>query len=97
MEKRPVEKCWAIFSKILWRFTVLRGDKIVDPELGKEENVIAPVLRAEKWCEINDKIYSDGGKIMLPWVKETFNIPVEDAIGAAKLVIVAAVLITSMK
>jgi len=93
LEKIPPEKRWAITAKTLWRFTVLRGDKIIAVILGKGEGIIAPVMGAEKWKEINEKIYSDGGKMFYPWVKETFNIPVEDALGAAKLVIVAAVLI----
>jgi hypothetical protein len=93
LEKIPPERRWAITAKTLWRFTVLGGDKIIASILGKGEGIIAPVMGAEKWKEINKKIYSDGGQIMMPWVKETFNIPVEDAIGACKLVIVAAALI----
>ncbi|WP_287582843.1 hypothetical protein [Candidatus Borrarchaeum sp.] len=93
LEMMPAEKCWAITAKTLWRFTILRGDKIIAAILGRGEGIIAPVMGAEKWKEINDKIYSDGGKQMFPHVKETFNIPVEDAVGAAKLVIVAVTLL----
>ena len=92
LEKIPPEKRWEITAKTLWRLTVLRGDKIIAPELGKDEGVIAPVLGAEKWAEINDKIYTEGGRMFYPWVKETFNIPVEDAIGACKLAYINAVL-----
>jgi len=94
LAKIPDEKRWELTAKSLWRFIVLRGDKIIAPELGKEEGVIAPVLGEEKWKEINDKIYDDAGKLMFQSFKEAFNIPVEDAIGAAKLVIVTGALQT---
>jgi len=94
LEKIPPEKCWEITTKALWRFIVLRGDKTIAPELGKDEGVIAPVLGAEKWKEINDKIYDDAARQMFQGFKEAFNIPVEDAIGAAKLVIVSGTLQT---
>jgi hypothetical protein len=93
LEKIPFEKRWAITAKNLWRFTILRGDKLIAAIMGKGEGITAPVMGAEKWKEINDKIYSDGGKQMFPWVKEMFNILVEDAVGAAKLVIVAVTLL----
>jgi hypothetical protein len=92
LEKIPVERCWAITAKTLWRFTVLRGDKITASILGKGEGIIAPVMGAEKWIEINEKLYKDGGKVLFPWVKETFNIPVENAIDADDLVEVVCVL-----
>ena len=85
LEKIPPERRWAITATNLWRLTVLRGDKIIAPELGKDDGVIAPVLGAEKWCEINDKIYTEVGMNLYPFIKETFNIKVKDAIGAWKL------------
>jgi hypothetical protein len=80
LEKIPPEKRWAITAKTLWRFIVLQGDKIIAPALGKGEDIIAPVLGMEKWAEINEKIFADGGKMFYPWVAETLNIPVENEV-----------------
>ena len=88
MEKIPVEKCWEITTKALTNIIVLRGDKMMPPLLGIGEGIIAPVMGLEKYLEINTKIWSDGGKLIFPMFKEMFNIPVEDAIGAAKLYLV---------
>jgi len=82
LEKIPPEKRWAITAQILWRFIVLRGDKIVTPELGKGKDIFSPLWSKEKWYEIIEKIFGDAGRMMYPYIKETFNIPVEDAIGA---------------
>ena len=90
IEKIPPKKCWEITSKTLWRFIVLRGLKILELLSGKDEGVIAPVLAWDKYEEINEMIFGDGGRQMFLWAKETFNIPVEDAIDAAKLKIVTA-------
>jgi len=90
LEKIPAEKRWEITSKIITSLYVIRGEKTIVPDLGKGEGFMSPVLGAEKWKEINVKIFSEGGKIMLPWVKDTFNIPVEDAIGTAKFCMVVA-------
>jgi hypothetical protein len=92
LEKIPVERRWTITSKILWIFTILRGDKIIANILGKGEGIIAPVMGAEKWKEINEKIYSDGGKLMFPMFKEMFNIPVKNAIDVDDLVEIVTVL-----
>jgi len=35
------------------------------------------------------KVFAEGGRKMLPMVKKTFNMPVDDAVDAAKLVMVA--------
>jgi hypothetical protein len=56
------------------------------------EDIISPIMAWEKYDEINVKIASDSAKQFYPWVKETFNIPVEDAIGAAKVLYVATAL-----
>jgi len=53
--------------------------------LGKEEGFILPVRGWEKWLEILHKILEDGAGKFYPWVKEKLDIPVKDAIGAAKL------------
>ena len=88
LEKIPPEKRWEITAKYLLGLAVLQGEVIVAPEMGKDEGITAPVLGAEKWKEINYKIYGEGFLQMLLWVKETFNIPVEDAMGMVNLNIV---------
>jgi len=85
LDKIPVEKCWEITAKFLITFAMLRGVKTVLPLLGKGKGIISPVWGWEKWYEINEKIWTEGGKMMFPRVKEAFNIPVEDAIGADNL------------
>jgi len=94
LKKIPVDKCWEITADALVKLIVLRGDKIIAPVLGLSEGIIAPVLGAEKWDEINDKVYGEGGKAFYPWIEETFNIPVEDAIGAYKLLLVVEMLLS---
>jgi hypothetical protein len=49
-------------------------------------------MGAEKWIEINVKIFGDGSEFLFPMFKDMFNISVEDAIGAAKLADVVATL-----
>ena len=85
LEKIPAEKCWALTAKILLTISVLRGVKTVMPLLGTEEGFISPVRGLEKFQEITDKIVTEGGKKLIPWIKEMFNIPVEDALGAMEL------------
>jgi hypothetical protein len=92
LEKIPPEKRWEITAKTLLGFLVLRGENIIAPEMGKGEGIIAPILGAEKWDEIVNETYTKGGKVLLPQMKEMFDIQVEDALGAAKLVLVWAVL-----
>jgi len=94
LEKIPPDKRWEIAAKTIWRFWVLRGDKIFAPSLARGEGIIAPVLGKEKWIEINQMMIREGGRTFYPWLQETFDIPVEDAVGAAKLYIVAAILFT---
>jgi len=94
LEKIPAETCWEITAKTLWRFLVIRGCKFFAPNLGKGDGIIAPVLGAEKWKEMVKKLWSDGARKLYPWVKETFNIPVEDAVGASKLYIIAVKLLS---
>ena len=90
LEKISVEKRWEITAKMLIIFSVLRGSKTLPSVLGTEEGIIAPVWGWEKWVEILTNVYVEDGRQFYPWVKERFNIPVEDAIGAANLVWVAA-------
>ena len=93
LEKIPPEKCWAISTKMLTGLTVLRIYHYLIPLLGKGKGIFAPVMGWKKHLEINTKIFAEGGRKFIPWVKETFNIPVEDAIGGGKLVIAAATLL----
>ena len=88
LEKIPPEKRWEITAKTLWRLMVLRGVRTMPTVMGKAEGIISPVRGWEQWQEIATKIMIDGAKKMYPWIKELFNIPVEDAIGAAKLTMV---------
>ena len=82
LEKIPPEKRWAITAKTLLRFSVLRGSKSMPTWLGKEEGILSPVWGWEKWVEILTKMMADGSKRFFTWVKERFNIPVEDLIDA---------------
>ena len=93
LEKIPPEKCWAITAQILFIFMVLRGDKLIAPQLGVGKDIFSPLWSKEKWFEINEKVLPEAGMKMMQMAKEMFNIPVEDAIGAAKLVIVVATLL----
>lgn len=93
LDKIPTEKRWLITAKILITFALLRGVKTVMPLLGKGEGIISPIWGWEKWGEINQKIFGNGGRRLYPMIKEMFNISVEDAVGAAKLHIVATTLL----
>jgi len=93
LEKIPPERRWAITANTLWRFLVLRGEKLITPELGKGKDIFSPLWIKEKWNEINEKVIGDAGRHMMPMVKETFNISVENAVEAAKLVIIVSALI----
>lgn len=95
LEKIPVEKCWEMTAKALLRISLLRGVKNIMPLLGKGEGFISPVMGLEKFQEIIDKALAETGKRYYPWVKQTFNMSIEDAIGAAKLIFVAGTLQSS--
>ena len=90
LKKIPPEKRWALTAKILTGLSTMRDLKTVMPLLGKGEGFIAPVMGYEKYLEINMKIYTEGGKMRFPLIKEKFNLPVEDALDAAKLVEIAS-------
>ena len=62
LEKIPPERRWEVTAKYLITFMVLRGEKVIAPELGKDDGIIAPILGAEKWDEIHLKIIGDGAK-----------------------------------
>lgn len=89
LKKIPAEKGWKITAKILLNLHLLRGTKTVVPLLGKDEGIFAPVWGWEKYKEIVIKVMGDSIKNMVVKVKELFNIPVEDAIGAENAATVA--------
>ncbi len=85
LEKIPVEKRWAITAQILFIFMVLRGEKLSAPQMGMGKDIFSPLWIREKWLEINEKVLGDVAIQGMHMIKEMFKIPVEDAIGAAKL------------
>ncbi len=93
LEKIPPERRWALTANIIGKLFVMRGEKIIAPVLGKGEGIISHIWGAEKWKEIHEKIWGDGGAQICQLVKETFNIQVEDALGAAKVFIIVETLI----
>ena len=92
LEKIPVEKCWAITAKTLTRLIISRMRKTSAPFLGKDDGILSLLSGWDKEQEIKVKIYGEAARKMYPFVKETFNISVEDAIGACKLAYVIALL-----
>lgn len=93
LAKFPIETCWLFTAQILTGFLVMRGSKILPSVLGKEDGFFSPVRGWEKHVEVTPRIYGEIARKFFPWVKETFNIPVEDATGAAKLHIVTTKLL----
>jgi len=92
LERIPTEKCWEITAKILTRHLVVMTKKTSVPILGKGEGIIELVDGWKKWREITGKTWRAVGTMMYPEIKETFNVPVTDAIDAAKLYILARTL-----
>jgi len=88
LEKIQAEKGWEITANALLNLLFVRGSKTLVPLLGIGEGVIAPVMGWEKFKEVNNKVFNDVNNKLLRWIKETYTIPVEDAIGAAKLLTV---------
>jgi len=79
-ERIPVEKCWEITARNLTG--ALMGYVIV----------LSRVVGREKLSEITSKMWGEGGRNFIPVIREAFNIPVEDAAGAGKLIAVATIL-----
>ncbi len=46
----------------------------------------------EKWIELHDNLWGEGGKMTYPQIKEAFNLKVDDAIGASTLAGLVALL-----
>jgi len=80
LQKIPVETQWKITAQSLTGVYVALS------------KVLAPTLGTEKWREISDNIFAGGAKMAFPQIKEAFNIPVEDAIGATNLAKIVATL-----
>ena len=91
MENIPVEKCWAITAKALSGLNLL-SIILIRSFMGKGDGIISPLMGWEKYDEVSRKTWGEGGRRLFPWVKERFNIQVEDAIGADKLTEVASTL-----
>ncbi len=51
---------------------------------------MAAVLGMDKWTEIHDNLWGEGGKFTYPQVKEGFNVPCTNAIEAATLAAVVS-------
>ena len=80
LEKIPAEKRWEITSKNLTGACV--GYSLA----------LLGIVGKEKLGEIEAKMWGEGGKTFIPMIKEAFKLPVEDAVGAANVIDVAAVL-----
>jgi hypothetical protein len=85
LEKIPVKKGWEITANALLNLLFIRGSKTLVPRLGIGEGIIAPVMGWEKFKEVNDKVFNEINNKFRLWIKETYNVPVEDAMGANKL------------
>ena len=79
LKKIPAEVKWGWTANTHAATLVIRG-----------ETILAPMVGAEKWKEINVGIYGEGGKLLFPMIKDNFKIPVENAIDAANLASVVA-------
>jgi hypothetical protein len=77
VEKTPLEERWKMAGKA-YTGSIAGYDIFVGQAMGKE-----------KWQELHDNLWGEGGKMTLPAVQKAFNIPVDDAIGASTLVGVA--------
>jgi hypothetical protein len=94
LKKIPAEACWAITAKFLVGLSILRGSKTIVPIMGREEGIIAPILGFEKFEEILAKVFYELGRHIYLYAKQTFNVPVCDAMEAAKLGVVVESLIS---
>ncbi len=78
----PAETRWEITPKLLTG----AGSAFID--------AISKIAGEEKSEEIAAQVFGIGGKMLFPMVKEAYNIPVEDAIGALMLHWLAGFLVT---
>ena len=93
LETIPLETCWAITAETLTRFVVSRILKTSTPFLGKDDGIFSLLSGWDKETEIKGKIYAEAGRKMFPFIKEMFNIPVENAVDVVKLFIVVGKLL----
>jgi len=80
LEKIPAEKRWEIATKTFTGASVGYGQVLLGI-VGKDRSIEIGVKMSGKW-----------GKTFIPMIKKAFKIPVEDAVGAANVAAVAAVL-----
>jgi hypothetical protein len=74
LKKIPVETKWEITAQsFIGAYSAII--QLAGPHVGEE-----------KLIELNNMVQGGGGKTAFPQIKEGFNIPVEDAIGAANLI-----------
>jgi hypothetical protein len=73
LKKIPTETRWNIATQS-YTGSIAGYDIFVGQALGKE-----------KWQELHDNLWGEGGKMTFPQIKEAFNIPVDDTIGASIL------------
>jgi len=64
-EKVPAEKCWAITAKALTKLIASRVH-LTRPQFGEGDGIVAPVMGWEKYQEIQEKIFSEGGMKFIP-------------------------------
>ena len=74
LKKIPVETKWAITTQSF----IGAYSAIIQ--------LVGPSVDVEKLMELNNTVMGEGSKIAFPQIKEGFNVPVEDAIGAANLI-----------
>jgi hypothetical protein len=77
VEKMPEKQRWEIAGANFVGFFTAIG-MYLEPSLGME-----------KWQEINNNLWREGGKMAYPMIKEALNTPVEDAIGGYKVLAAA--------
>ncbi|WP_287587800.1 hypothetical protein [Candidatus Borrarchaeum sp.] len=80
LEKTPEKTRWEIATKT-YTGSVAGYDIFVGQAMGKE-----------KWIELHDNLWGEGGKMTYPQIKEAFNIEVKDAPSAGTLVGLVALL-----
>jgi hypothetical protein len=73
LEKIPPETRWAIAGRAYWGHVVALW------------NLLNETMGVEEFAEINNKMWAESGKSAFPYFKETFNLPLENAVDALHL------------
>jgi hypothetical protein len=81
VEKIPSETCWLITAQSYTAGTVA------------EHQTLCELLGKEKFQEMNDHAWAEGGKMAYPQIQQSFKIAADDCIGASNLVGVVALLV----